>query len=120
MLKSSVPNEVKVNINIDDFTLRSNLTSNETIKFTTKTFFSTILGFTQSCPGPLVDMKGFFQKMPGNYKGEKLFNITRNDEIHSKCDCCFGSLVNGAREPVLLSFKLDKPPGRIKLKEPIF
>ena len=39
MLKSLLPNEVKANITIDDIGLRSNLTTNKTIKFTKKPFF---------------------------------------------------------------------------------
>ena len=39
MLKSLLPNEVKVNITIDDFRLKSNLTTNKTIRFTKKFFF---------------------------------------------------------------------------------
>ena len=39
MLKSLLPKEVKVNITIDDIRLKSNLTTNKTIKFTKKSFF---------------------------------------------------------------------------------
>ena len=39
MLKSLLPKEVKVNITIDDVRLKSNLTTNKTIRFTKKTFF---------------------------------------------------------------------------------
>ena len=40
MLKFSLPNELKVIITIDDIRLRSNLTTNKTIKFTKISFFS--------------------------------------------------------------------------------
>ena len=53
MLKSLLPDDVKVNITIDDIRLRAKLTTNRTIRFTRKSFFYTILGFTQSNSGPL-------------------------------------------------------------------
>ena len=40
MLKSLLPDDVKVNITINDIRLRSNLTTNKTIRFTKKSFFS--------------------------------------------------------------------------------
>ena len=40
------PKEVKVKITIDDIRLKSTLTTNITIKFTKKSFFYKILGFT--------------------------------------------------------------------------
>ena len=46
MLKSLLPNEVKVKITIDDIRLKSNLPTNKTIKFGRKHFFYTFLGFT--------------------------------------------------------------------------
>ena len=51
-LTPSLPKVVKVNIIIDDNRLRSNLTTNKTKKFTRKSFFYTIMGFTQSHSGP--------------------------------------------------------------------
>ena len=39
MLKSFFPNEVKVNITIDDIRTKSNLTTNKTNRFTKKSFF---------------------------------------------------------------------------------
>ena len=38
-IKSLLPNDVKVNITIDDIRLKSKLTTNKTIKFTKKIFF---------------------------------------------------------------------------------
>ena len=110
MLKSSLPDEVKVNITIDDIRLRSNLTTNKTISFTKKSFLYTLLGFNQSHPGPLGDIEGFVQLIPGTYKRDKPFNITGNDKIHLKCDCINGSILNGIRDPILYSFALDKSP----------
>ena len=39
MLKSLLPKEVKTKITIGDFRLKSNLTTNKTIRFTKKPFF---------------------------------------------------------------------------------
>ena len=39
MLKSLLPKEVKLNITIDDITLKSNLATNKTIRLTKKSFF---------------------------------------------------------------------------------
>ena len=47
-LKHILPDNVKVNITIDDIRLKSNLKINQTLIFTEKSFFYTILGFTQS------------------------------------------------------------------------
>ena len=47
-LKHILPNNVKVNITIDDIRLKSKLKINQTLIFTEKSFFYTILGFTQS------------------------------------------------------------------------
>ena len=46
----------------------------------------------------------------GSYKSDKPISITRFDEIHLKCDCIQGSIVNGVREPILYSFALSSPP----------
>ena len=53
MLKSLLPNEVRVKITIDDIRLKSNLTTKESLKFTKKSFSYTILGFTRSNSGLL-------------------------------------------------------------------
>ena len=59
MLESLLPDDVKVNITIDDIGLRSNLTTNKNIRFTKRYFFYTILGYVQSHSGPLCDIEGF-------------------------------------------------------------
>ena len=46
MLKSLLPDDVKVNIKTDDISLKSYLTDNNTIRFTNKLFLYTIIGFT--------------------------------------------------------------------------
>ena len=72
MLKSFVPNEVKIVIRVDDNRLRSNLTLNETKKFSTKSFFYIILGFTQSHWGPSKDTPNEkIGKMPESSKKRK-------------------------------------------------
>ena len=108
---------MKVSVTIDDVRLKSNLT-NQTSIFTNKSFFYTILGFTQSHSYPLDDIDGFYHLTAGSYKGNRPINITGVDKIHLKCDCYDGSIVNGAREPILYSFALSLPPGHKLFKEP--
>ena len=103
-LKHILDDNVKVNITIDDIRLKSNLKINQTLIFTEKSFFYTILGFTQSRSYPLDDIDGFYQIIAGSYKSDRPNNITGIEKIHLKCDCIQGSIVNGIREPILYSF----------------
>ena len=116
-LKFTLPDNVKVNVTIEDIRLKSNLI-NQTLIFTEKSFFYSILGYTQSHKGPLNDFEGFYQILPESYKADKPINITGIDKIHLKCDCIQGSIVNGKREPILFSFALSSPPGHKIYKEP--
>ena len=61
------------------------------------------MGFIQSHSGPLVDIEGFVQIIPGTYKSEKPVNFIGLDKVHLKCDCFNGSFVNGHREPISYS-----------------
>ena len=117
-LKHILPDNVKINITIDDIRLKSNLKINQTLIFTEKSFFYTILGFTQSRSYPLDDIDGFYQLIAGSYKSDRPINITGIDKVHLKCDCIQGSIVNGIREPILYSFALSSPPGHKIYKEP--
>ena len=117
-LEHILPDKVKVSITIDDIRLKSNLKINQTSIFTIKSFFYTILGFTQSHRGPLNDIEGFYQILPGSYQSNKPISNTGVDNVHLKCDCIQGSIVNGIREPILYSFALGSPPGHKIYKEP--
>ena len=117
-LKHILPDNVKINITIDDIRLKSNLKINQTLLLTEKSFFYTILGFTQSRSYPLDDIDGFYQLIAGSYKSNKPVNITGVDKVHLKCDSIQGSIVNGIREPILYSFALSSPPGHKIYKEP--
>ena len=117
-LKHILPDNVKVNITIDDIRLKSNLKINQTLIFTERSFFYTILGFTQSRSYPLDDIDSHYQILAGSFKSDKPINITGIDKIHLKCDCIQGSIVNGIREPILYSFALSSPPGHRIYKEP--
>ena len=117
-LKHMLPYNVKVNITIDDIRLKSNLKTNQTLIFTERSFFCTILDFTQSRSYPLDDIDSHYQIIAGSYKSDKPINITGIDKIHLKCDCIQGSIVNGIREPILYSFALSSPPGHEIYKEP--
>ena len=117
-LKNILPDNVKINITIDERKYKTDLKINQTLIFTNKSFFYTILGFTQSHQGPLNDIEGFYQIIPGLYKSDKPINITGIDKVHLKCNVVDGSIVNGIREPILYSFALDQPPGYKIYKEP--
>ena len=117
-LKHNLPDNVRVNITIDDIRLKSNLKINQTLLFTEKSFFYTTLGFIQSRSYPLDDIDGFYQIIAGSYKSDRPINITGIDKTHLKCDCIQGSIVNGIREPILFSFALSSPPGHKIYKEP--
>ena len=117
-LKHILPDNVKVNITIHDIRLKSISKINQTLLFTEKSFFYTILGFTQSRSYPLDDIDGFYQIIAGSYKSDRPINNTGIDKIHLKSDCIQGSIVNGIREPILFSFALSAPPGHKIYKEP--
>ena len=117
-LKHILPDNVKVNVTIDDIRLKSILKINQTLIFTNKSFFYTILGFTQSHQGPLNNIEGFYQILAGSYEGYRPINITGIDKVHLKCDCIQGSVVNGVREPISYSFALSSPPSQKIIKEP--
>ena len=109
---------MKVSITIDDVRLKSNLKINQTLIFTEKSFFYTILGFTRKHSYPSDDIDGFYQIIAGSYKSEKPINITGIDKIHLKCDFIQGSIVNGILKSILYSFALSSPPGHKIYKEP--
>ena len=116
-LKNILPNNIKRNISIDERKYKTDLKISQTLIFTNKSFFYTILGFTQSHQGPLNDIEGFYQILPGSYKSNKPINIIGIDKFHLKCDCIDGSIMNGTREPILYSFALDQPPNHKIYKE---
>ena len=101
MLKSILPDDVKVIIIIDDIRLRANLSSKKTMKSIENSFLYTKPGFTQSQSGPIGDIERLFRKVPCTYKREEHFNITGIDNSLLKCDCFNGSFVNGVREPTV-------------------
>ena len=110
MFKSLLPNEVRVIIVFDDIGLRSNLTTNKTIKFTKKSFFQKFSGFTQSHSGLLNNLtQGFVWETPGSTKNAKPNKYTGIDKIALKCDSVNASSVKGMQEPVLYGFAFDKP-----------
>ena len=82
----------------------------ETLRFDKKSFFHTLLGFT-----PYWDYKptnDIHADAPGVYTSDKvILNLNTIDKIHLKCDIIDGSVQDGVRQPILLSFVLDKPSG---------
>ena len=117
-LKNILPDNVKINITIDERKNKTDLNVNQTLIFTNKSFFYTILGFTQSHSHPLHVIDGFYQLIAGSYKSDKTINITGIDKVHLKCDCIDGSIVKGVREPILHSFALSSTPGYKLYKKP--
>ena len=91
---------MKVSITIDDIRLKSNLNINQTLIFTAKSFFYTILGFIGSHFYPLDNLDGFYQLIAGSSESEEPISITGIDKVHLKCDCIKGSIVNGIPQPI--------------------
>ena len=109
---------MKVNVTIDDIRLKSNSKVNQTLTVTETSFFYTILGFTRSRSYPLDDIDGFCQLIAGSYKSDRPIIITGIDEVHLKCDCIQGSIMNANRKPILYSFALSSLRGHKIYKEP--
>ena len=107
-----------LSVSIGQKIYKSILKINQTLIFTNKSFFHTILGFIQSHSYPLDDIDGFYQLIAGPHKSGKHINITGTNKIPLKCDCIDSSIFNGTREPILYSFALDQPPGHRIYKEP--
>ena len=105
MVKPLPPKVVKVNISIGDIRVKSNLTTNKTTKFTKKSSFYTILGYTESDSGVLY-------VFPGNHRSNRPISITEFNKLQLKCDCIDGTIVNGIRKPIEYSFVLSSPPGQ--------
>ena len=108
---------MKISVNIEEKIYKTNLENNQTLIFTNKSFFYTILGFTQSDSYPPDRIDGFHQLIAGSYKSDRPINITGIDKVHLKCDCINGSIRNGTRETIVFSFALDQPPGHKIYKE---
>ena len=112
-----LPKEVEVINNIDDIRLRSNLTTNKTIRLTEKSF--SIKNTIQSIP-----FRSFSQHFrlcstdSRNLQSDNPIILTRTDKVHLKDDCIQGSIVNVRREAILYSFAPSSPPGRKIYKEP--
>ena len=75
-LKNILPDNVKISVTIDEKNYKKILKINQTLIFTNKSFFYTIIDFTQSHSYPLDDIDGFHQLVAGSYKSEKPINIT--------------------------------------------
>ena len=80
-----------------------------TLRFDERSFFHTLLGFE-----PYWDYKPnqFYQlDIATVYISDKNLNLGTTNKIHLKCDNIDGSVVDGLRQPIKLSFVLDKLPG---------
>ena len=74
-IKNILPDNVKKDVTIDEQILKSNIKNDQTLIFTDKSFFYTILGFTRSHSYPLDEIDGFYQLIAGSYESEKPINI---------------------------------------------
>ena len=73
-----------------------------TLRFNEKTFYKSLLGFTQ-----FLDYKTFnaiHADNPGPYTGDKILKLSTIDKIHLKCDITDGSVLNGLGQTLLFSF----------------
>ena len=109
---------MKKNVTIVKKIFNFSLKFNQTLIFTTKSFFYTKLGFTWSHSYPLDDLDGSYHLIPGSNKNERPITITEIDKIHLKCDCTDGSIVNVVREPIFYSFALDQSSDHKICKQP--
>ena len=89
--------------------LRPDITA---LKFDEISFFNTILSSS-----PYWDFKNIASYDRESYS-ERNRELSRIDKIHLKCDVIDGSVLNGVRQPILVSFVLDKKPGFKVFYEP--
>ena len=98
-------------IELDDLTVKSKLivkSGNIAKRLDEISFFNTNLGFT-----PHWDYKHYDE-----YNSQKIASLTTTNKTHLKCDVIDGSILSGLRQPILLSFLLDKPSGYKVFLEP--
>ena len=87
-----------------------------TLRFDERSFFNTLLGFT-----PYWDYtptNAIHADSSGKYSSEKILYLSTIDKTHLKCVVINGSIQNGLRQPILLSFVSDKKPGYRLFCEP--
>ena len=87
-----------------------------TLRFDENYFFNTFLGFA-----PYWDCKptsAFHADSPGVYTSGKILYSSIKNKNHLKCDVIDGRIQDGVRQPILLSFVLDKPSGYKVFCEP--
>ena len=109
---------MKESVTIDIIRLKSNIENNQTLIFTKRSFFYTILGFRQSHSGPLGDFDGYIQITQDTYKSDRPINVTAIDQAHLKCKCIDGSIVDGCKQPILFWFGLSSLPGHRIYNQP--
>ena len=80
-----------------------------TLRFDDRSFFHTLLGFTQYWDYKPTNSNR--DSIPGVYISNKILNLKSTNKIHLKCDCIDGTIQDGVRQPILFSFVLDKPSG---------
>ena len=100
--------EVTLQTEYDDFAMKTKLIltrfggTNGTLKLVEKSFFHALKMFT-----PYWDQKptnALHADFPGVYTKNKVLKLSTVDKIHLKFGVIDGSVVNGSRRPILLSF----------------
>ena len=89
-----------IDIEFNDITKKTKLTVRKgiiAVRFDEKSFFSTMLRFTH-----------WDYKYCNEYISQKFVNLSTKNKIHLKCHVIDGSIESGVRQPVLISFVLDK------------
>ena len=87
-----------------------------TLRFDEGSFFHTLLGFVPYWDYKLTNSN--YGRIPGVYISNKILYLNTIKKIHLKCDCIDGSIQNGLRQLILLSFVLDRPSGNKVFCEP--
>ena len=84
--------------------MKSVLTTSNQFRFDSELYI--LLGFTN---------KDYSEE---TFKSRYPVMISSIYKVHLKWDCVDGSIVNGIREQILISFNLSAPPGYKIIKEP--
>ena len=74
-LEHILPENVKVSLTIDDITLKSNLKFIQTLIFTEKSFFYTVLGFSRALSYLLNVIDGVYQLTAGSKKTKNILTL---------------------------------------------
>ena len=86
-------------MSIDIITTKLQLKTNNVLRFNEKLFFNTILGLSPN----------WDYKLNNEYISRNQLDITTIDKIYLKCDCIYGSILNGIRANTLYLWVRQAP-----------